>query len=144
MKWHWPHIAFKRLCHLNSLCVMLQTSTHEGFFHLESGLWYWALLNHWVVVGVLGGHLKSLRYMYKMNWNVVTFNSPEACRSKVDTRSWGTPASSSSFTQMCVLSALIQLVESQLPQALSLENPGRKIESNFEFETRLLQQPRHT
>ena len=108
IKWHCSHIPFKRLCHLNSLCVVLQTSTHEGFFHLESGLWNWALLDHWVVGGVLGGHLKSLRYMYKMNWSVVTFNSPEARHSKVDTRSRDTPASSSSFTQMCVLSSLIQ------------------------------------
>ena len=113
IKWHCPHIAYKWLCHLNSLCVVLQTSTHEGFFHFESGLGDWALLNHWVVVGVLGGHLKSSRYMYKTNWNVVTFNSPEARLSKVDTRSWGTPASSSSFTQMWEVSSLRQDLRSK-------------------------------
>ena len=108
--WHW-HVFW----HLDDLGVVFHTATLEGFFNLESGLRDWALLNHWVVVGVLGGHLRSLRYlksslsyMYKTNWSVVTFNSPEARLSKVDTRSWGTPASSSSFTQMCVLSSLIQ------------------------------------
>ena len=52
-----------------------------------------------------------MTYFHHFFWTidgVLTFNSPEARRSKVDTRSWGTPASSSSLTQMWEVSSVRQ------------------------------------
>ena len=97
--WQW-------LCHLDNPGVLHKTPTLKSFLDLEPGLWHWALPYHHMVVGRLGGHLLCLEYISRFFWSAITFNSLEALRSKVDTRSRGTPASSSSFTQMWEVSSL--------------------------------------
>ena len=73
--------------HLDNLGVVVHTAALEGFLNLKPCLGDGALLDDWLVVRILAGHLEKFGWINSTRFVRSTFSSPVALRSRVETRS---------------------------------------------------------